>query len=89
VVYDAYTAYRTLDNMIEGAVLTFMDVTEEKKKGEALYNALEDIRTLRGLIPICASCKKSVMTKDSGTRWKRISATVPRLNSATASVRSA
>jgi hypothetical protein len=46
-----------------------MDVTEEKKKGEALYNALEDIRTLRGLIPICASCKK---IRDDKGFWNQV-----------------
>lgn len=34
------------------------DVTERKQAEEALRHSLEEIRTLRGLIPICANCKK-------------------------------
>ena len=41
--------YRTLDNVIEGAVLTFVDITEMKKTQKALQHAQEEIRTLRGI----------------------------------------
>jgi len=33
--------YRTLDNVIEGAVITFVDITEKKKSQEALRKASE------------------------------------------------
>ena len=36
--------YRTLDNVIEGAVLTFFDITEEKKAKEALRKANDLLR---------------------------------------------
>ena len=36
--------YRTLDNVIEGVVITFMDVTEVKKTQEALRKANELLR---------------------------------------------
>jgi two-component system CheB/CheR fusion protein len=63
--------YRTLDNMIEGVVLTFMDITEKKKTEAALHSALEDIKTLRGLIPICANCKK---IRDDEGFWHQVEA---------------
>ncbi len=61
--------YRTLDNVIEGAVLTFVDITEERKNKEALQSALEEIRTLRGIIPICANCKK---IRDDKGFWSQV-----------------
>jgi PAS domain-containing protein len=50
--------YRTLDNAIEGAVITFVDVTERKRVEDELKKATEDIQTLRGILPICSNCKK-------------------------------
>jgi two-component system, chemotaxis family, CheB/CheR fusion protein len=61
--------YRTLDSVIEGVVLTFVDITEEKKNQEALKTALEEIRTLRGIIPICANCKK---IRDDKGFWNQV-----------------
>ncbi len=35
------------------------DISRQKQAEEALQKALnEDIRTLRGILPICANCKK-------------------------------
>ena len=50
--------YRTLDNVIEGVVITFVDITGQKQTEEALKKASDDIRILRGILPICANCKK-------------------------------
>ena len=61
--------YRTLDNIIEGAVLTFVDITEMKRTQSALQSALEEIRTLRGIIPICANCKK---IRDDRGFWNQV-----------------
>ena len=36
--------YRTLDNVIEGAVITFVDITEAKKVKDALHQANEQLR---------------------------------------------
>jgi two-component system CheB/CheR fusion protein len=36
--------YRTLDNVIEGAVITFVDITETKKVKDALHQANEQLR---------------------------------------------
>jgi PAS domain-containing protein len=59
-----------------GRLLLIRDVTErrkielEKEKliGE-LQEAIADIRTLRGLLPICASCKK---IRDDGGYWQNL-----------------
>jgi PAS domain S-box-containing protein len=45
------------------------DITEEKKMEEALQSALEDIRTLRGIIPICANCKQ---IRDDQGYWNQV-----------------
>lgn len=45
------------------------DITEEKQMEEALHSALEDIRTLRGIIPICANCKQ---IRDDQGYWNQV-----------------
>jgi len=61
--------YRTLDNVIEGAVITFLDISERKRAETALQKAMDDIRTLRGIIPICSSCKK---IRDDQGYWNQV-----------------
>ena len=61
--------YRTIDNLIEGAVITFFDITERKNVENALQKAFEEIRTLRGILPICSNCKK---IRDAKGDWKQI-----------------
>lgn len=60
--------YRTLENVIEGAVITFVDITERKRAEEALQKAQDDIRTLQGILPICSSCKKILDDKGLWTQ---------------------
>jgi len=63
---------------------------EEKSKViEELQKALERVKTLSGLLPICASCKKFEMTGVTGIRLRLISRSIRRPNSVTASVRNA
>ena len=61
--------YRTLDNVIEGGVITFTDITERKLAEDALQKAFNDIRTLRGIVPICANCKK---IRDDQGYWEQV-----------------
>lgn len=50
--------------------------TEELKKvNEELMNKIEEIKTLRGLLPICVSCKK---IKDPEGKWHQIEAYITR-----------
>ena len=50
-------------------IVVFMDITEEKKIEAALQSALEEIQTLRGIIPICANCKK---IRDDRGFWNQV-----------------
>jgi two-component system, chemotaxis family, CheB/CheR fusion protein len=61
--------YRTLDHVIEGAVITFIDISEVKKVRDALQKALDDVHTLRGIIPICSNCKK---IRDDQGYWNQV-----------------
>ncbi|OGP17441.1 MAG: hypothetical protein A2V21_301965 [Deltaproteobacteria bacterium GWC2_55_46] len=48
---------------------TVQDVTERKEREEQLMEALAKIKTLSGLIPICANCKR---IRDDRGYWMRI-----------------
>ena len=61
--------YRTLENVIEGAVITFVDISETKKIQEALQKASKEIRTLHGILPICSHCKR---IRDDQGRWNQM-----------------
>lgn len=56
-------------NQVEGVLLTLTDVTFYKALEERLRTALGEVRTLRGLLPICAVCKK---IKDEANHWTLI-----------------
>ncbi len=47
--------YRTLENVIEGVVLTFVDITEQKKSQTALVESEERLRTLFEILPVGVS----------------------------------
>jgi two-component system, chemotaxis family, CheB/CheR fusion protein len=44
--------YRTLENVIEGAVLTFVDITEQKRLQAALGESEKRLRTLFEMLPV-------------------------------------
>ncbi len=46
-----------------------LDITERKRTEDALKDALRDIRTLRGIVPICAKCKK---IRDDQGYWEQV-----------------
>jgi PAS domain S-box-containing protein len=63
---------------ITGAVLVFQDITERKRAEEEreqlileLWDALAKVKTLRGLLPICAHCKK---IRDDEGYWNQLEA---------------
>ncbi|MEX1139190.1 MAG: PAS domain S-box protein [Bacteroidota bacterium] len=67
---------RNKEGMITNIVVVNRDITElreaeaEKKRViEELKNALTEVKTLSGLLPICAGCKK---IRDDGGYWNRI-----------------
>jgi two-component system CheB/CheR fusion protein len=61
--------YRTIENKIEGAVISFIDITERRRAEDALQKAFDEIRTLQGIIPICAKCKQ---IRDDHGFWSQV-----------------
>lgn len=55
-----------ISSQVEGLLLTLTDVTFYKALENSLRTALGEVRTLRGLLPICAVCKK---IKDEEDHW--------------------
>jgi PAS domain S-box-containing protein len=78
--YCASTASRLFDvhGDVVGAIESVRDVTAEKRLAEEreqliteLQEAIAKVRTLRGLLPICSSCKK---IRDDKGYWNQIEA---------------
>lgn len=76
--------YVTVQGNVEGVVLTFVDVTDRHLARQQavralernqqllaeLREALQNVKTLSGLLPICAHCKR-IRNEDSGS-WQRV-----------------
>ena len=56
-----------------GRLLILHDITELQRAKKAAEEALASVRTLRGLLPICASCKR---IRDDGGYWQAVEAYV-------------
>jgi PAS domain-containing protein len=56
-------------NMLTVCRVVMSDITERKKAEESLQKAFDDIKTLRGLVPICAWCKK---IRDDAGYWHEV-----------------
>lgn len=54
---------------IVAGIVTWLDITDYKEKVSALTRATEEIRILKGILPICAHCKN---IRDNRGVWKRI-----------------
>ncbi len=66
----------TISPFPQGAIITTQDITEQVKTEaertkliDELRRALDEVEKLRGLLPICASCKK---VRDDGGYWNTI-----------------
>ncbi|MBF0525733.1 MAG: PAS domain S-box protein [Deltaproteobacteria bacterium] len=80
VEYWSYPIWR--DREIVGAVITFLDITERKRAEQERQNlikeltqALAEVKTLSGLLPICSSCKK---IRDDQGYWNIIESYISR-----------
>jgi sigma-B regulation protein RsbU (phosphoserine phosphatase) len=57
----------TRGGMVVGASVVARDITEQKETIVKLQRALDEIQVLRGLLSICANCKR---IKDEHERWQ-------------------
>ena len=71
--------FRSPDGMVKTSMI-IRDITDRKRAEhereqliDALQEALANIKTLRGMLPICASCKK---IRDDSGYWSQIEAYV-------------
>lgn len=74
--YEGKVLSVTISPFPEGAIIISQDITEQKTAERDLNStihelkrALEEVETLRGLLPICASCKK---IRDDKGYWNHI-----------------
>jgi PAS domain S-box-containing protein len=68
--------YRDKEGRIIGVIGFAIDITERKlaedaleEEGRRLQQALDDVKTLRGIVPICANCKK---IRDDKGFWSQV-----------------
>lgn len=59
-----------LRSAIEIAVVKYQAAKERDSLIDRLQKALQEVKTLSGMLPICASCKK--IRSDDGSGWQRI-----------------
>lgn len=76
-----YWSYPQTENgVVTGSVVTFIDISrrrtaeaERERVIRELQNAVAEIKTLRGILPICAGCKK---IRDDNGYWQQVEAYV-------------
>ncbi len=85
-IFELYSRPQNLDREIIGRVWSFRDVTERilaQKEREGLIiklqNTVNEIKTLRGILPICSSCKK---IRDDKGYWNQIESYIRKYSSA-------
>ncbi len=85
-IFERYSRPQTLDALTIGRVWSFRDVTEKiqvQKEREGLIaklqNTLDELKILRGILPICSSCKK---IRDDKGYWNQIESYISHHSSA-------
>ncbi len=76
------TRIREEDGSVTGVVVVFRDITPRRQMEEErerlireLRSAVENVKTLRGLLPVCSSCKK---IRDDQGYWQAVDAYIVR-----------
>jgi PAS domain S-box-containing protein len=57
------------DPIIHAAIINARDVTEQKRTEAELGRAAAEVKTLEGILPICASCKR---IRDGDGKWEAV-----------------
>ncbi|MEC0239394.1 hypothetical protein P4H66_05935 [Paenibacillus dokdonensis] len=68
-LFEASTVYYEDTHTVKGMVVCLTDITKSKMLEHELTEALTQIRTLRGLLPICAVCKR---IRDEDDIWNSV-----------------
>ncbi|MCJ8013127.1 PAS-domain containing protein [Paenibacillus sp. KQZ6P-2] len=67
--FEASTIFHQDSHTVKGMIVYFTDITKNKTLEHDLMEALTQIRTLRGLLPICAVCKR---IRDEHDIWNSV-----------------
>jgi C4-dicarboxylate-specific signal transduction histidine kinase len=85
-ILERYSQPQTLDKQVIGRVWSFRDITEKdlvQKEREKLIidlqNALDEVKTLKGILPICSHCKQ---IRDDKGSWNKIEAYIQKRSDA-------
>jgi transcriptional regulator with PAS, ATPase and Fis domain len=85
VLVNAVPIFDVVGNVSE-VIVTFMDITdrikienEREKLLESLQIALDEIKTLKGVIPICSNCKK---IRDDTGYWNQLESYIQKYSDA-------
>lgn len=57
------------ENDVQTVRMIVSDISDSKRISEALQKAFDEVRTLRGIVPICANCKK---IRNDGGFWEQV-----------------
>lgn len=68
-LFEASTIYHLDNRTVKGMLVHHTDITQSKVFEHDLMEALTQIRTLRGLLPICAVCKR---IRDEHDIWNSV-----------------
>jgi GAF domain-containing protein len=74
------TLLQTVRDAVEAHLALSVAIDETQKKNKELENALSEVKTLQGLLPICSYCKK---IRDDKGYWNQIEAYLKKYSDAT------
>ncbi|MCM3783613.1 hypothetical protein M3231_11550 [Neobacillus mesonae] len=75
ILIEASPYETSLQSDFKGLVITHIDITHHKTLEHRLHNASSHIKTLHGMLPICAVCKR---IRDEQDEWNTVESFVER-----------